>query len=280
MARRTQQRRRTTSGAPDNGSINPAEILADWWQAIKLTAAAFAEAPFKLAGIDVVKPKKGELAGAVRGFPVIGLAMGLIAALVYAVAYGLGLPPLLSAILAVATVAFLGGGGNESELARLADALISGGSKTQQLARLKEVALGTYGIIVLVVCLALRAGALASLGSPGTVTAALAAALAVSFTAMAVALYYLPPARRSGLAFTAGRPRTDQTVLAALLAGAIALLFLGPVVAVVALAVGAGGGLKFAWFGKRNLGGTTRAVLGGVQQGAEIGVLLAIVALA
>lgn len=279
MARRTRQRRPAGSQAADNDSFNPAEILEDWWKAVGISASAFADAPFKLAGIQLPSPKKGELAEAVRGFPVLGLAIGLIAALVYAVAHGLGLPPLLSAILAIAMAAFLVGGGNESELARLADALISGGSKTQQLARLKEDYLGTYGIIVLVVCLALRVGALASIGNVGAVTGALASALAVSFAAMAVALYYLPPARRSGLAFLAGRPRMEQTILSVLLAAAIALLFLGPVVAVVALAVGAAGAFKFAWFGKRNLGGSTRAVLGGVQQGAEIGVLLAIVVL-
>ncbi|MDX1485053.1 MAG: adenosylcobinamide-GDP ribazoletransferase [Alphaproteobacteria bacterium] len=280
MARRAQRRRSGAKEAADSGSINPVEILQDWWQAIRLSASALTATPFNLFGMALPKPKKGEVATAVRGFPVIGLAVGLIAAVVYAVAYALGLPPLVSAILAVATVAFIGGGGNESELARLADTLISGGSKTQQLARLKEPNIGGYGIVVLILCLGLRAGALASLATPLAVAAALGASLAVSYAAIAAALFYLPPARRSGFAFLAGRPDSVQTVLATLLAAAIALLLLWPVTGVVALAIGAAGAFKFAWFGKHNLGGTTRAVLGGVQQGAEIGVLLAIVALA
>ncbi len=266
----------------DDRSINPAEILKDWWDAIVVSATALAGAPLRLCGIETAKLKKDQLAASVRGFPVVGLAFGLIAALVYGLADGLGLPPLISALLAVATLAFLGGAGNEGELARLADALIGGGTKTQQLARLKEAALGSYGIVVLVICLGLRVGALASIGSAGAVTAALAAALTVSFAALAVVLYYLPPARRSGFAFLAGRPTWDQTLVAALLAAFIALLCLSLdlKLTVVALAIGALGALKFAWFAKRNLGGTTRAVLGAVQQGTEIGVLLAIVALA
>jgi adenosylcobinamide-GDP ribazoletransferase len=280
MAKRAERRQARGAGYTDEAPFNPVEILKDWWNAIVISATALADAPLRILGVETAKLKKDQVATSVRGFPVVGLAFGLIAAIVYTLTHGLGLPPLIAALLAVATLAFLGGAGNEGELARLADALIAGGNKAQQLARLKEEALGSYGIVVLVICLGLRVGALTSIGSPGAVTAALVAALPVSFAAVTVVLYYLPAARRSGFAYLAGRPRMDQTVLAALLAATLALLVLGPVTAVVALAVGALGALKFAWFAKRNLGGTTRAVLGAVQQGTEIGVLLAIVALA
>jgi adenosylcobinamide-GDP ribazoletransferase len=114
----------------------------------------------------------------------------------------------------------------------------------------------------------------------GAVSAALAAAMAASWAAVPVLLHYLPPARRSGFAYQAGRPSREQALLALALGAAVALLFLGPVTGVIALGVGALGALKFAWFAKRNLGGTTGDVLGAAQQGAEIGILLAVVALA
>ncbi len=147
---------------------------------------------------------------------------------------------------------------------------------------MKAETIGAYGIAVMVLCLALRVGAVASLATPGAVAGALGAAMAVSFTAMAVALYALPPARRSGFAFQAGRPAGDQTIIVCVVTALIALVCLAVDVklALVALIVGALGGFKFAWFAQRNFGGTTRAVLGGVQQGAEIGVLLAVAALA
>lgn len=282
MAKRAERRQARGAEDADTAPFNPVGILKDCWDAIAICATAFAGAPMRLCGITSANLKKDQLAASVRGFPLVGLALGLIAAFVYAVGDFLGLPSLLSALLAVATLAFLGGGGNEGEFARLADALINGGTKAQRLARLKEEMLGSYGIIVLVICLGLRVGALSSLSSTGAVTAALVAALSVSYAALAVVLYALPPARRSGFAYLAGRPVADQTVIAALVAALIAFLVLklDPVVTFIALAVGALGALKFAWFAKRYLGGTTRAVLGGVQQGAEIGVLLAIVALA
>ncbi len=280
MVKRAQRRGRGGAEDGDSAPFDPAGILQDWWDAVAVTAAALAGPPLRLCGIKTAKLERGQLAASARGFPVVGLALGLAAALVYSLAAGLGLPPLIASLLAVATLAFLGGAVFEGGLARVADALMAGGSKTQNLARLKEKALGAYGTMVLVICLGLRVGALASLENPGAVTAALAAALALSWAAVAVVLYTLPPARRSGFAHAAGRPAFDQTVLAALLAAALALLVLGPLAAVVALAIGGLGAAKFAWFAKQNFGGTTGDVLGAVQQGAEIGVLLAIVALA
>ena len=280
MVKRAQRRRRGGAEDGDAAPFDPAAILKNWWDAVAVTAAALAGAPLRLCGIKTAKLERGQLAASARGFPLVGLALGLAAALVYSLATGLGLPPLIASLLAVATLAFLGGAVFEGGLARVADALIAGGSKTQNLARLKEEALGAYGTMVLVICLGLRVGALASLENPGAVTAALAAALSLSWAAVAVVLYTLPPARRSGFAHQAGRPALDQTVLAALLAAALALLVLGPVATVAALAIGGLGAAKFAWFAKRNFGGTTGDVLGAVQQGAEIGVLLAIVALA
>jgi adenosylcobinamide-GDP ribazoletransferase len=280
MAKRA--RRSAGSDEEDRGSysINPAEILSDWWEAIILSAAAIIGPVLNLAGIKVPKLKKDELAQAVRGFPVIGLGMGLTAALVYSLAHGLNLPPLIAAIFAVSTLAFLGGARSEGGLARFADALIIGGTNTAQLARLKDDSFGSYGIIVLVIVLGLRIGALATIADPGAVSGALAAAMAASWCAVPAVLHYLPVARRSGFAYQAGRPQRDQTLLAAALGAAVALLFLGPVTGIIALAVGALGALKFAWLAKRNLGGTTGDVLGAAQQGAEIGILLAIVALA
>lgn len=273
------QRDRAGADAAEDTWINPIEILKGWWTAILISTSAFYAPPFNMSGIDLPKLKKGDAAGAVRAMPVVGLAAGLVGGIAYVIAYLIGLPPVVAAILAIAILVFLSGGANEGEFARLADALIIGGSRTQQLAQLKEDALGAYGITVMVLCLGVRVTIVAYIGDPLAVVGALGAASALSFAAIAAALYALPPARRSGFAFQAGRPSADQAVIAVLLGIALVLLCLKATVAVVAIVIGAAGAAKFGWFAKRNLGGTTRAVLGGVQQGTEIGVLLAIAAL-
>ena len=77
----------------------------------------------------------------------------------------------------------------------------------------------------------------------------------------------------------AGRPDWNQMILTIMLGAAIALFFLKPVVGIVALAVGALGAFKFFWFAREKFGGITGDTLGAIQQGAELGMLLAIVAL-
>ncbi len=256
------------------------EILKGWWRATVIATTAYFSIPFAMCGVTLAKLKKGEVSQAARALPLVGLAAGLIGGIAYAVASVLGLPPLVAAILAIAVLIFLSGGGNEGEFARLADVLVSGGTKTQKLAQLKEPAIGAYGISVLVLCLGLRVGIVTYIAHPAAVAGALGAAGTLSFAAVAVALYALPPARRSGFAFQAGRVSVDQALVAVLLAALLVVLCLMDAVLILgALVIGAAGAFKFAWLSKRDLGGTTKAVLGGVQQGTEIGVLLAIAAL-
>ena len=130
MAKRAQRSAGDDANNWSFQSINPAEILAGWWQAITVSAGAIIGPALNIVGIKTPKLKKDELSEAVRGFPVVGLGMGLAAALIYAIAHGLNLPPLISAIIAVSTLALLGGASSEGGLARFADTIITGGTKT------------------------------------------------------------------------------------------------------------------------------------------------------
>jgi adenosylcobinamide-GDP ribazoletransferase len=256
------------------------EILKGWGCATVIATKAYYAAPFNVAGITLAKLKKGEVSQSARALPVVGLAAGLIGGIGYYVAAFLGLPPLVAAILAIAALIFLSGGVNEGEFARLADVLVAGGTKTQKLAQLKEPAIGAYGICVLVLCLGLRVGIVTFIAHPAAVAGALGAAGALSFAAVAVALYALKPARRSGFAFQAGRVTLDQALVAVLLAALVTIICLADAALIIgAFVIGTAAAVKFAWLSKRDLGGSTKAVLGGVQQGTEIGVLLAIAAL-
>ncbi len=263
----------------DRDGFNAADILSGWSAAGRIVAARFMRPPLVLLGRDLEPPAAGEMARAARGFPLVGLAIGGGAALVYLLAYWLGLPSVLSAILAVAVMVFADGALCESGLARFADAWIGGGDREDVLAALKDGRPGTYGIIVLIVAFSLRVGAVAWIAHPLDAAAALIAGATASRAALPALLHYLSPARTDGLAAEAGRPAFDQMALALALGGAVALLVLGPWVGIVALAVGAAGAFKFAWLANRAIGGITGSVLGAAQQGAEIGVLLAVVAL-
>ena len=90
---------------------------------------------------------------------------------------------------------------------------------------------------------------------------------------MPLLMNLLPPARPDGLSAGVGAvPR--ETALAALLIGAVALLPLGLAPALVAAAVLAIWTFAFRRFAQEQIGGQTGDVLGALEQGGEIVVLL------
>lgn len=267
------------AGENPGGGFQPAEAIAAWKDAFMAVAARFMRPPLVFAGRTPERPPRGEIGRRARGFPLVGLAVGLTAAIVFGLATWLGLPQVLAAVIAVAVMAFAGSAIFESGLARFADAWIAADNRADMLDALRDGRLGTYGILTLVIAFALRVGAIAWIASTGAAMAAIIAAATVSRAVVPLLLYRLPPARPTGLAADIGRPTFDETVIAVVFGVAVVFLFLGPGTGIVALAVGSAGAVKIWWLARRGLGGVTGSVLGAAQQAAEIGVLLAVVAL-
>jgi adenosylcobinamide-GDP ribazoletransferase len=266
--------------ADQDRGLSPADILSGWWDATRIIAGIFLRPPLVLLGAAPAKPDDSAIARAARGFPVVGLGLGVAAGLVLLAARGLGLPMAVAAVLAVALLAFGGGGLFEAGFARFMQGVIPGGPKRTVLATMRTRAPGYVGILLLVFAFAAKVTALASLPGPAAASAAIIAAVTASWGVVPALLHYLPAAQTKGLAARAGTPRFDEVALAAAFGGAVALLLLGPWAGVIALAVGAAGAFKMAWLSRRFTGGVTGAALGAAQQGAEIGVLLAVAAIA
>lgn len=280
-----QGRARTDAEAPDrdtdpNRGPSPAAILSGWGDAARVIAGIFLRPPLVLLGAAPKKPDESAIARAARGFPVVGFGLGVAAGLVVLAARGIGLPMAVAAVLAVALLAYGGGGLFEAGFARFMQAVIPGGTRRTVLAAMRERAPGYVGILLLVFAFAAKVTALASLPGPATAAAAVIAAVTASWGVVPALLHYLPAAQAKGLAARAGTPRFDEVVLAAAFGGAVALLFLGPWTGVIALAVGAAGAFKMAWLARHFAGGVTGAALGAAQQGAEIGILIAVAAIA
>lgn len=263
----------------DADQLHPGKVLTGWWDDFRIAASFLTRLPAlgKWAAKDA--HEKGALARAARGFPLAGLAVGLLGALAYALADGLNLPPILASFIALGVMIGATGAIHEDGLADVADAFLSAGTKTEKLKIMRDSRLGTYGTLTLVIALGTRVAAVAIIASAGAVAAALIATAVASRAALPIMMQRMKFARRGGLAVAAGRPDRDQAILAAVLGAAVALLLLGPVAGVVALLVGAAGAAKIAYLAQRNIGGFTGDVLGAAQQAMEIGMLLAIVAL-
>src|SRR5271165_6154852 len=148
----------------------------------------------------------GAVGQSVWAFPLAGAVVGLIGALVYALAHRLGLPPWPAAALAVAATLGVTGCLHEDGLADTADGFGGGDTRARKLDIMRDSRIGTYGVCALAISLLIRADAVASLTETGLVAAALIAAHSGARAAMAAVMFFLPPARSDGLSFTAGQP--------------------------------------------------------------------------
>ena len=222
-------------------------------------------------------PEDG-LRSAARAFPIVGLGVGIVGGAVLVAASWIGLGPFLAAGLAVATVIVITGALHEDGLADAADGFGAGRDAEARLAIMHDARLGAFAVVALVLSVLLRVGALAAIPGTYSAAAALIAAASLSRAVLPAVMAGLDQARTHGLAVVAGKPPQDRVLASLLLGAAVVLFCLGPVTGFVALLAGAGTALALAALAQRYVGGFTGDVLGAIQQGTEIAVLLAAVA--
>ena len=215
-----------------------------------------------------------EVARASWTFPVIGAGIGLIAALVYWIAYEFGLHPLLAATLAVASTLLLTGCLHEDGLADTADGFGGGTTPERKLEIMRDSRLGTYGAAALVISLMLRVGVLASLADPALAALALIAANAGARAMMPPFMRNVPGARADGLSAESGAPPQQSSAIAVAIGLVVILLCLGFGAAFVTLVLLAIALALMGWLAMSQIGGQTGDVLGAVEQVSEVLILL------
>jgi adenosylcobinamide-GDP ribazoletransferase len=187
----------------------------------------------------------------------------------------MGLPPWPSAALSVAATLLVTGGLHEDGLADTADGFGGGGTRERKLDIMRDSRIGTYGVCALTLSIVLRASAIAAIADPALVTMALIAAHGAARATMPVLMLLLPPARGDGLSFAAGRPAQERVIAAAVLGILILILCLGPGRGIAALIFLLVAVAVMAWLSASQIEGQTGDVLGAIEQGGEIIVLLA-----
>jgi adenosylcobinamide-GDP ribazoletransferase len=216
----------------------------------------------------------GAVAKAAWAFPIAGLVVGVIGAIVYGLAHKFGLPPWPAAALAVAATMLVTGCLHEDGLADTADGFGGGHSREQKLEIMRDSRIGVYGVAALTISLFIRVGALASLPGAHAVVWALIASHAAARATMPALMLLLPPARSDGLSHDAGRPPADGVAIGAVVAFLIVAVCLHPGHALLALILVAIVVALMAWLSARQIEGQTGDVLGALEQASEIAVLL------
>ena len=208
-------------------------------------------------------------AAAAWAWPVAGLVAGTLAIGLSVAALPLG--PGVAAAVLIGAQAMLTGAMHEDGLADCADGFWGGWDRARRLAIMKDSAIGTYGVMALLVVGLVRWSACAGLLAGGH-WAAIIGVAALSRAPMAVVMTALPPARASGLSQAVGRPGWRAAGAAVALGVGAAVMLAGPIglAAVPAACVTTGIVTVAAWV---KIGGQTGDVLGASQQLAEAAAL-------
>ena len=99
------------------------------------------------------------IAKAAWAFPIAGLVVGIVGAVVYALAHRAGVPAWPAAALAVAATLLATGCLHEDGLADTADGFGGGKTREQKLDIMRDSRIGVYGVCALIMSLLLRVGA-------------------------------------------------------------------------------------------------------------------------
>jgi adenosylcobinamide-GDP ribazoletransferase len=213
------------------------------------------------------------LASAIWAAPLVGIFVALAGALAFTVVDALGLPPGIAAAFALAAMMLFTGCLHEDGLADVADGFGGGSTRERKLEIMKDSRIGTYGVVAMVVAMLLKWSALQELATQWLVFTALIAAYVSARALMPAFMLMVPPARSFGLSAGAGAVSPGAAAVA-LFIGAAALLFLGLFPAIVAAIVLGLWFIALKTLTERQIGGQTGDVLGTLEQGGEIAVLL------
>lgn len=212
------------------------------------------------------------IGAAAWAFPLVGVLVGGIAAVVLAGAMAVGVAPVLAAGLALTAGVLATGGLHEDGLADVADGFGGGRDRARKLEIMRDSRIGSYGGLALILSLGLRWQALALLAShsPKLATCALIALAISSRAGLAFALLWMPAARGDGM----GKSAAGTTLARALAGLALAVLavaaLVGPQAAILVLSTQVMMQFAFARIALHQIGGQSGDVLGAMQQLAEV----------
>lgn len=164
-------------------------------------------------------------ARAVWAYPLVGLCIGGVAALVGQLAFVAGLPVIGAAALVLCTMMLMSGAMHEDGLADLFDGFWGGTTPARRLEIMRDSQIGTYGVLALVMVGILRLSAMTVLLEENVMC--VLAAAAASRAMMPLCMYALPHARHDGLSHSVGRPSILAVGGAALIGFAILMIVLG-----------------------------------------------------
>lgn len=220
------------------------------------------------------------LAASVRHYPLVGMLIGSIAAAAYAGAQ-LIFPTIVAVMLSTALTLLVTGAFHEDGLADTFDGIGGSANRERSLEIMKDSRVGVFGVLALLMVIAIKVTTLAAL-LPVAAVVSLVAAHGFSRWSSVVVIATSRYVRDEGT----GKPTSEGISLPALLYATIVGLVCIALVYFVLTPVAAMGGIIgllsghvfMRLFFEHKIGGYTGDCLGATQQASEIGMYLGILA--
>lgn len=239
------------------------DLVSSWGRDISVAARLFTVVP-----VGPAEPTAEQAARAARAYPLIGLVLGILGAVVYGVLRHLGLDSLAAAAVAVLVLAAIEG-------VRMP---VRVGAFLRALEPAKGEEAGARDTVFALLLLVARIAAIAAMAEIADGAAAIAAGAAGSYALLPLVQQALPAAKSARKTPWAQAPSLDRWVAAAAFGAIFVLLFLnfwpGILAVVLALAVAAGIAALARW----RPGGYDAGVLATVQVLGELTVILVVAA--
>jgi len=219
-----------------------------------------------------------------RYFPLVGLLVAAVVALVYGAAAWLWPAP-VAVLLSTAAGLYLTGAFHEDGLADMCDGFGGGHTRARIMEIMKDSRIGSYGAVALVVTLGLKCTAL-SLLAPGQAIGALLLAHPLSRLAAVSLIRSASYAKDEGKAKPMAQEMGAGEFAIAAACALLPALVLGACQVLAWPAIGAaiGASAVVAWWLRglfvRHIGGYTGDCLGAVQQASEVAIYLCVLAAA
>jgi len=263
--------------------VNAATVKLQWRYFV-LAVGFFTRLPVPA----VADFQESDLNHAARYFPLVGLLVGLLAAIVWWLASWV-FPPALAVLCSMAATIYLTGAFHEDGLADSADGLGGGMDRARKLEIMQDSRLGSYGAIALVGILLFKFQALSAL-SPAILPFALIAAHALSRLAAVVIMATASYVRFAGKSKPLATTLTTQDMVCASVFGLLCWLVFGLMLGVNHSALAATRFflitslpvlMVWGWWRRlilRHLQGYTGDTLGATQQLTELAFYLGLLA--
>ena len=266
------------SPEPPGDSYSDRSQISHLWYEVRLCLGTLTRIPV----FSVEYSGHSSLASASWAFPLIGVIVGLIGAVVLWLCDMFGLGAQLSALLAIALMTILTGALHEVGLANTANGLGATGDAEKRLSVMLDPRAGVFGIVALIMVFSGRWLALGDLiaisFSDGV--AALIAATAISRGVLPFVMRGAPDATGDEQGFAQGQPEARPAWIALGISGAISLVAFGFGGTIIVLLIAGLVTFVVAKMARRLFDGRNGDLLGAVQQLVEVVVLVTAASLA